>query len=192
MRTPSAVVSQTNRKVDTHCQLGNQQAAVHGKEPSTYCLHVVDTPRRLYHSKPERSSRIGHIERPNFTQKVRNVHQIVSYCDTPRCRYIERGLNLNGQRRVRHVDNTDGRVKCDDVQITGSRSSISPIGCARNGHVIDASEMASERFQIAADLSDAMTETAIYRVMLQNPEMARLDAIRLIRERTEQLDKFRL
>ncbi len=52
--------------------------------------------------------------------------------------------------------------------------------------------MASERFQIAADLSDAMTETAIYRVMLQNPEMARLDAIRLIRERTEQLDKFRL
>ena len=50
----------------------------------------------------------------------------------------------------------------------------------------------TERFQIAADLSDAMAETAIYRIMLQNPGMARLDAIRLVRERTEQLDKFRL
>ena len=50
----------------------------------------------------------------------------------------------------------------------------------------------AERFQIAADLSNAMAETAIYRVMLQNPAMARLDAIRLVRERTEQLDKFRL
>ena len=50
----------------------------------------------------------------------------------------------------------------------------------------------AERFQIAADLSDAMAETAIYRVMLQNPEMARLDAVRLVRERTEQLDKYRL
>lgn len=50
----------------------------------------------------------------------------------------------------------------------------------------------AERFQIAADLSDAMAETAIYRVMLQNPGMARLDAICLVRERTKQLDKFRL
>ncbi len=50
----------------------------------------------------------------------------------------------------------------------------------------------AERFQIAADLSDAMAETAIYRVMLQNPGMERLDAIRLVRERTEQLNKFRL